>query len=471
MTKYARNFNNFSNFRFKFNKNLNLKRKLSTFSSFKNFFLPSSETTEKLNFFVNITTKSKGGTKKSQNSQEMLTNKVFVKKNKRGNVLKVLREHYLRTDIPCGSLNCSNCQNESCYISMEKLPESPSSLVPEPHYLLLDTNVILDQIDILAENVLKNVILLQTVLEEVKHRSSSVYKKLNEIILNPDRRFFLFNNEHNQDTYVERYPKESANDRNDRAIRTSVLWYEKHLKLSGSKVKIVLVTGDAANKEKSLDLGIATHTIEDYVKSLKDHPNLQDKLSKKDFSTESDARSLFPPHLTPAEIHVGIKNGKFLQGSFLASRENYLEGFVNTEKFEESVIIQGHESLNRAIDGDVVAIELLPEDKWTAPSEIILEDESDAIQDEINEELEEQMKKNVENSKKKPTARVVGIIKRKWRQFCGILQPNVLKGSQRHIFAPADRKIPRVRIETRQAEKLYMQRIIVAIDCWPRYSR
>jgi len=55
-------------------------------------------------------------------------------------------------------------------------------------------------------------------------------------------------------------------------------------------------------------------------------------------------------HLTPAEIHDGIKNGRFLRGSFLASRENFLEEFVNIDKFEESVIIQGHESLNRAID-------------------------------------------------------------------------------------------------------------------------
>lgn len=39
----------------------------------------------------------------------------------------------------------------------------------------------------------------------------------------------------------------------------------------------------------------------------------------------------------------------------------------------------------------MVAIELLPEDKWTAPSEIVLEDE-------INEQLEDKLKKNVEPS-------------------------------------------------------------------------
>lgn len=74
-------------------------------------------------------------------------------------------------------------------------------------------------------------------------------------------------------------------------------------------------------------------------------------------------------------------------------------------------------------------------------------------------------------TEKQPTGIIVGIIRRKWRQYCGILQPNLIKGSVRHIFVPAERKIPRVRIETRQSEKLSRQRIIVAIDSWPRHSR
>jgi len=41
----------------------------------------------------------------------------------------------------------------------------------------------------------------------------------------------------------------------------------------------------------------------------------------------------------------------------------------------------------------------------------------------------------------------------------------------RHIFVPAERKISKVRIETRQADTLSSQRIIVAIDSWPRNSR
>lgn len=67
--------------------------------------------------------------------------------------------------------------------------------------------------------------------------------------------------------------------------------------------------------------------------------------------------------------------------------------------------------------------------------------------------------------------RVVGIIRRKWRQYCGILLPSVLAEGTRHLFVPAERKIPKIRIETRQAASLSSQKIIVAIDSWPRTSR
>lgn len=44
--------------------------------------------------------------------------------------------------------------------------------------------------------------------------------------------------------------------------------------------------------------------------------------------------------------------------------------------------MQGYDGLNRAVDGDVVAVELLPEDQWSAPSEIILQ--NDDVDDEGN---------------------------------------------------------------------------------------
>ena len=50
----------------------------------------------------------------------MLQSKAFVKKTRKGKVLKVVREHYLRDDIWSGS--------------------------PLAHYLIVDTNIVLQQV-------------------------------------------------------------------------------------------------------------------------------------------------------------------------------------------------------------------------------------------------------------------------------------------------------------------------------------
>lgn len=129
--------------------------------------------------------------------------------------------------------------------------------------------------------------------------------------------------------------------------------------------------------------------------------------------------------------------------------------------------------MNRAVDGDVVAVEIFEKSKWVAPSEIVLEDESaaeSAVVDVLNKENELKELTTKKQKDIKPTGKVVGIIRRNWRQYCGILQQDS-SDSLYQLFMPADKKIPKIRIETRQAEVLRNQKIIVAIDSWPAYSR
>lgn len=136
---------------------------------------------------------------------------------------------------------------------------------------------------------------------------------------------------------MDRLPGESANDRNDRAIRITAKWYNKHLSIKKHEVRTILLTDDNDNRTKAKNDGIIACSIEEYVKSLTDHQTLQDKLSQKNYDLDSSKTVLFPPHLSTMTIHDGIKTGKFLQGTFLASRENYLEGSVNVENFEKFV--------------------------------------------------------------------------------------------------------------------------------------
>ncbi|XP_064482242.1 exosome complex exonuclease RRP44-like [Ornithodoros turicata] len=404
----------------------------------------------------------------------MLTSKTFVKKTKKGGILKIVREHYLRDDIWCSSQRCTKCKHEAPLLKAE--PRSSSDLCTSPHYIIIDTNVVLHQLDVLKDEAFCDVIVPQTVLQEVRHRHGPRYKILREIISNKDRRFYAFVNEHHKDTYVERAKGETANDRNDRAIRQVAAWYSEHL---SPTVTVVLLTEDEDNRTRALAEGVRAFTFSEYVNSLKDHPLLADKLAlpggKLVGGDRPSSGPLYPEYLPAAALQAGLRDGRFLQGKFQASRDNYLEGNVvvgdaDDDAGARSILIQGRTNLNRVVHEDTVVVEPFPEDLWSVPSNVILlDDKKNVEEDEDVDEQDVKGKKSVGH--RVPTGRVVGILRRKWRPYCGVLEPSPLKGAIRHTFVPSERRIPKIRIETRQAHLLLGRRIVVSIDSWPRDSR
>lgn len=79
--------------------------------------------------------------------------------------------------------------------------------------------------------------------------------------------------------------------------------------------------------------------VQDYVLSLENAGFLMDKLSKREYSLNEGNQEYFPCHQSPTELYDGIKCGKLLQGTFLASRDNFLEGSVNIDSMEKLVSI------------------------------------------------------------------------------------------------------------------------------------
>jgi hypothetical protein len=65
-------------------------------------------------------------------------------------------------------------------------------------------------------------------LNQTRHRSSAVYARLRACVDNPDKKFYVFTNEHRRGLYVDQIVGESLNDRNDRAIRVAAKWFADH---------------------------------------------------------------------------------------------------------------------------------------------------------------------------------------------------------------------------------------------------
>ncbi|OAE18374.1 hypothetical protein AXG93_1783s1030 [Marchantia polymorpha subsp. ruderalis] len=354
----------------------------------------------------------------------MLQSKAYVKKTRHGRVLKVVREHYLRDDIACGTITCTACDNSKACLSASPAP-----------IIVFDTNVVLRQIDLLENSAISNVVVLSVVLEEVKNKDLSVYNRLRTICSNPARNFFVFSNENHRDTYIKGLAGESPNDRNDRAIRVASKWYHEHL---GPASKVVLVTNDAENKRKALEEGIDAQTVEDFVRKL-GQAELLDLLvgaGTEDAQTTADAddnrpskrKVIYPEHKLMSEITSGLHKGIYHQGKLRVNRYNGFEATVSTESLGQEILIHGRIDMNRGFDGDVVAVELLPQEQWQENSlEKIVED---VDEDESEEPVglvpgsAEQLPELIETGPAaRPRGRVIGIIKRNWRQYCGSLEP------------------------------------------------
>ncbi|MQL88528.1 hypothetical protein Taro_021094, partial [Colocasia esculenta] len=443
----------------------------------------------------------------------MLQSKSFMKMTRHGRAVKVVREHYLRDDIYCGAQFCKVCNTSEARFS-----SSASTII------IVDTNVVLHQvwvrlkstalwfsinfcafllifaacciaqIDLLENPAIDDVVVLDVVMEEVKNKNLSVYNRLKALCTNSQRKFFVFYNEYHKDTYVKQMVGETSNDRNDRAIRVATQWYQKHL--AGSS-QVLLITNDRENKRKAMEEGLHAETVESYVKSL-GQPNLMDLVvisSSEDVNAmevedlrPSKRKVIYNEHKPMSEITSGLLRGIYHQGKLRVNRYNPFEAYVGSESIGDEIIIYGRCNMNRAFDGDIVAVELLPQDQWHDVKSLSIKDDGSEDEDEDahlvpgssddaprNTETVRVPASTMNSISGRPSGRVIGIIKRNWQSYCGSLEPMPMpagNGGVAHaLFISKDRRIPKIRIQTRQLGNLLNKRIVVAVDSWDCLSR
>ncbi|KAI9804348.1 MAG: exosome catalytic subunit dis3 [Piccolia ochrophora] len=441
-----------------------------------------------------------------------ISSKVFIRSTKSGKVQKIVRELYLRQDIPCSSRLCSSClaqapANANGNVAPFILSDSPagSKAFPNGQYLVPDTNAFLNGMDLFEQaTAFYDVVILQIVLEELRNRSLPLYNRLVALTKSEDKRFYVFFNEFRLETYVARTPGESINDRNDRAVRRAVQWYSDHLRQSlksNGRSKqcpsIVMLSDDKENLRKAKEDNIQASSLEDYVSGLEDADRLLDMISvgsQGRYAKTPNAESLYQDYFPLSKIMTGIKAGTLHHGVFSVSPYNFLEASVQVAAFDKPLKVMGRENINRAIQGDTVVVQILPKEQWKVPVSKIIEENSinkneSAEVEEGEAVVTEQERKALQEEVKKvhgqgfedrlqPTARVVGIMKRNWRQYVGHVDAGSVGQSTKHgrkqqtvFLIPMDKRIPKIRVRTRQAGGLLGQRVLVTMDSWDRESR
>lgn len=435
------------------------------------------------------------GRKHTLDHSDMSCN-VFVQKRK---AQKIVREIYLRKDIPCSSKLCFLCrqtQDHTTYLPiLEIAPNSSGNL--RSHYLVPDTNVFYHCIDIMEHFAwFCDVIVLQTVLEELHNKNINLYNRLRQLISNPEKRYHVFNNYFFSETHIRRTANESINDYNDRAIRVAALWYKNHLMRNASHLTqnlpdILLITDDRDNRGKAKMDGLITKSVNEYFEALPKTEDILDMISRyndpEHTKTVNLGNNIYDSYLGETRLLDGIKNGELHKGIFDVSQFNYLEATVNVPRYDKSVCILGKLNFNRAIQGDLVVIQILPRNEWKILSGKLDSQEASGGIDTGAQELDENVEAEVpemsanESARQEqpiyPTAKVVGILRSNRRSYVGHICPayqkheNNLRSAQSFLFQPSDKRVPRIRFKSRQGQSLLNQKIIVAIDQWDRASR
>lgn len=428
----------------------------------------------------------------------MLRQKAFVKVTSKGSVNKVVKEHYLRQDIPCGVIGCKEC--EPLLVSLNETATSPAILLDPLHQmkanrlfpgfpllLLPDTNILLHHLDVLETDLFSDVVILQTVLDEVKGNSAAVYRRIRSLIAQPSKRFFVFSNEHRKETFVEKIAGESDNDRNDRCIRRSASWYQEHLKAASLDLKVILLTNDVANAKFAQGEGINVFSLKAFCDGFsgeKGFDAVMDMLeSAKDFVSNEEKTALkYDEYFSAGLLEAGIASGKFVKGTIQISPYNSKSATVSAEiaGVSSTIHIDGLERLNRAMQGDLAVIEILPREQWTKQGAVQAEVTTEETTEKPEEELvsfpaiEHIPDEPVTMTSAEPCGKVVGIIRRSLRTICGSIDRKTIKenaNAQNVLVVPLDRRMPRIRIRTRNAQTLANHRLVVTVDGWERTSR
>eukprot|EP00767_Chilomastix_cuspidata_P003036 gnl/Chilomastix_cuspidata/316.p1 GENE.gnl/Chilomastix_cuspidata/316~~gnl/Chilomastix_cuspidata/316.p1 ORF type:complete len:1087 (+),score=498.71 gnl/Chilomastix_cuspidata/316:1497-4757(+) len=350
-----------------------------------------------------------------------------------------LHEVYVRDDISCSSRLCDKCKDDSPILSQT----GP--------YIIPETTVLLENATLLENPLLKNVIFLNTFVDDARKRSPSAYGLVKRCVEARDRAI-LFPNQNHPATRVEGYRGRTEDQA--QLLMNVAGFYSRHLP---SPPQIVVLLADSAHETfLPSELGklaaraalgnVRVGAVSDVI------PELFPDIPRHAFAAAA-AGAEYPPHISIEEADARIKAGTLLAGKFSAARENPFFGSVSCRAKDLRVLVRGRRNVNRALNGDRVAV--LVHD---APER----DEGDKAGE------------GGEGGASAPqaTGEIVAILERSVRALCGSVIPLSPPGASsfRGVFAPVRPNFPRVRLLARGLRDLLEKRVAVTITDWPADS-
>lgn len=88
-----------------------------------------------------------------------------------------------------------------------------------------------------------------------------------------------------------------------------------------------------------------------------------DKKSKNKF-IRGKKKSIFENYMSKEDVSEGLKRGTLIQGVLRINPKKFHEAFIPSPDGDRDIFIDGIVARNRALNGDLVVVKLLPEEQW-----------------------------------------------------------------------------------------------------------
>jgi len=176
--------------------------------------------------------------------------------------------------------------------------------------------------------------------------------------------------------------------------------------------------------------------IDEFLTRYRRHDDNNDK------NTINDSSSLyqFKPYMSNTDIRLGLASGALLKGVISINKHvsHQAEVVLHNSQYPNNILcVVGCSELNRAIDGDVVAVKI----------------DTTINADQLN------------NDNRK-VARVVGILRRLIKEIIAIVPNSNTTGGDNILVVPLDKRIPKIRVKIRNWSLLQNHKVVVIIDDW-----
>uniref|UniRef100_A0A8C5JAA0 CSD1 domain-containing protein n=1 Tax=Junco hyemalis TaxID=40217 RepID=A0A8C5JAA0_JUNHY len=80
--------------------------------------------------------------------------------------------------------------------------------------------------------------------------------------------------------------------------------------------------------------------------------------------TRGRKKSIFEAYASKEDVSAGLKRGELIQGPLRINPKKYHEAFIPSPDGSRDIFIDGVVARNRALNGDIVVVKLLPREQW-----------------------------------------------------------------------------------------------------------